>query len=666
MIKIPDYIFCFTKFVSFFGLDYEAPSDDNKNDKMVTVHKKTEEGDQKKAYIRKTKKNRIKDRRTFDAQTHLHSLYIDKTIELLTEKNELDKQDVVKAYFMMSEDLVRFLTSKNYYTIASDKRASWALLVFFYIPHIACIIGSHQKKFGLPDELIEHDFMFPYRDLKSGTVITPNKRFYKYCNYFMRYIDEKEGSSILKFLYYLDELNKKSTIPGFDKKRQILEEIAEVDLFKSKIPEVDILFYAVIVSGNIYNELKNSFGEIHALELFDYFKVCMGMQEQHLNDDFIDYSNRFKMYFSLYMSFFEMDCIRTLKLLNAANEPDYDLEEVEGSRDQFLTILLNNFDAFLHATNTETQNQLDEINIDGKKGVFRDYIYDELELDHENLISILMELEDIFTAYWELSWIALEEPYVAQLLQSLKTNKFYSNYEYEYLYYDALNEFAKNNFDSAQKKLLAIDKNFSDIRAGDTWHDIAVYLIILKLINSDTEVRFSHLNPLIKLWIEAQADQCFYQHYSDKPKEKSNQDYFDEIHLIMSDFNRIGYARYKDTPCIKYTPYQKLDNFIGDFYALDETINVDVAIGETLVKPTLESLMLGSKAKYGINSYFVVLFEFKAVHIFEPQNYKKAVSFYECSEMHSENISRLAQDEQKLKQIYEAIKEMSNHLPEKK
>jgi hypothetical protein len=34
--------------------------------------------------------------------------------------------------------------------------------------------------------------------------------------------------------------------------------------------------------------------------------------------------------------------------------------------------------------------------------------------------------------------------------------------------------------------------------------------------------------------------------------------------------------------------------------------------------------------------------------------------------MHSENISRLAQDEQKLKQIYEAIKEMSNHLPEKK
>jgi hypothetical protein len=134
----------------------------------------------------------------------------------------------------------------------------------------------------------------------------------------------------------------------------------------------------------------------------------------------------------------------------------------------------------------------------------------------------------------------------------------------------------------------------------------------------------------------------------------------------MSDFNRRGYARYKDTPCIKYTPYQKLDDFIGEFYELDEQINAGVKIGETALKTTLEELMFGSKAKYGINSYFVALFEFKAVDVFVPQNFKKAVSFYECSEMHSENISRLAQDEQKLKQIYEAIKEMSNHLPENK
>ena len=659
MIKIPEYIFCFTKFVSFFGLDYEAPSDDNKNDKMTAVHKETEEGDQNKAYIRKTKKNRIKDRRTFDAQTHLHSLYIDKTIELLTEKNELDKQDVVKAYFMMSEDLVRFLTSKNYYTIASDKRASWALLVFFYIPHIACIIGSHQKKFGLPDELIEHDFMFPYRDLKSGTVITPNKRLYDYFNNFTRSLTQTEQALIPEFLDYLNELKRKSTIPSFDKKRQILEEIAEVDLFKLKIPEVDILFYAVIVSGNIYNELKNSFGEIHALELFDYFKVCMGMQEQHLNDDFIDYSNRFKTYFSLYMSFFEMDCIRTLKLLNAANEPDYDLEEVEGSRDKFLTILLNNFDAFLHATNTQTQNQLDEINIDGKKGVFRDYIYDELDLDHENLISILMELEDIFTSYWKPSWGALDEANVLKLLQSLKANKFYENYKQEYLYYDALSDFAKNHFKLARKKLLALDKKISDSSSGDTWHDITVYLIILKLINSDSEVRFAHLNPLIKTWIEAQSDQSFYRYYLDKPNEKNNQNYFDEIHCIMSDFNRKGYARYEGKLCEKYTPYQKLDDFIGDFYAVDEQINAGAKIGETVVKPALEELMLGSKAKYGINSYFVALFEFKAVHIFEPQHFKTAVSFYESSGMQSKNIAKLAQDEQKLNSIYEAIKEMS-------
>jgi hypothetical protein len=172
------------------------------------------------------------------------------------------------------------------------------------------------------------------------------------------------------------------------------------------------------------------------------------------------------------------------------------------------------------------------------------------------------------------------------------------------------------------------------------------------------------LNPLIKLWIEAQADQCFYQHYSDKPKEKSNQDYFNEIHLIMSDFNRRGYARYKDIPRVTYTPYQKLDNFIGDFYALDGTINVGTAIGQALVKPVLEGLMLGSKPKYGINSYLVALYEFKAVDAFEPQNFKKAVAFYESSGMYSKNIAKLAQNEQKLKQIYETIKDMS-HLSEK-
>ena len=176
MIKIPDYIFCFTKFVSFLGLDYEEPSVENK---AKVVNEPKEKGD-KKSYTRITKKNRLKERRSFDAQGQLHSLYVDKALKLWTEKNEIDKQHVVKTYFMMSEDLVRFLTSKNYYTIATDKRASWALLVFFYIPHIACIMGSHQNKFGLPNDLIKKDFMFPYRDLNSGAIITPNKRFYKY------------------------------------------------------------------------------------------------------------------------------------------------------------------------------------------------------------------------------------------------------------------------------------------------------------------------------------------------------------------------------------------------------------------------------------------------------------------------------------------------------
>jgi hypothetical protein len=663
MIKIPDYIFCFTKFVSFLGLDYEEPSVENK---AKVVNEPKEKGD-KKSYTRITKKNRLKERRTFDAQALLHSLYVDKAVALWSKKNERKKQEAIKSYFIMSENIVRFLTSKNYYTIATDKRASWALLIFFYIPHIACIIGSHQNKFGLPQELIKHDFMFPYKDLQSGVVITPTKRFYNYCDYFMEYIgkDKKMEARTPKFCDYLIELNKNPIIPSLDKKRQILEEIEVVDLFKPKISEVDILFHAAIVSGNIYSELKKAFGETHALELFDYFKVCVEMREKHLKDKYIG-GDFFRDYISTYMNFYDIDSVYSLKLLNPKNEKEYDLSTVEDLRKDDLEVLFNHFDAFLHATNSKSKNQLDALNMDGEEGIFRDYSQNKLELAHENLISRLKELEDIFTSYWKPSWGALDEANVSKLLKSLKANKFYKNYEYEYLYYSALSDFAKNKFKLAQRKLLALDTTYSDCNAGDTWHDIAVHLIILKLINSDAEVRFNHLNPLIKLWIEAQSDQSFYRDYLKKPNEKNNQDYFDEIHRIMSDFNRRGYARYEDTPCIKYTPYQKLDDFIGEFYELDEQINAGAKIGEAVVKPVLDVLMLGSKPKYDINSYFVALFEFKAVDVFEPQNFKKAVSFYECSEMHSENISRFAQDEQKLKQIYEAIKEMSNHLPEKK
>ena len=44
MIKIPDYIFCVTKFVSFLGLDYEAPSIEKK---AKVVKEPKEKGDKK-------------------------------------------------------------------------------------------------------------------------------------------------------------------------------------------------------------------------------------------------------------------------------------------------------------------------------------------------------------------------------------------------------------------------------------------------------------------------------------------------------------------------------------------------------------------------------------------------------------------------------------------
>jgi len=97
MIKIPSYLECFARFVSFLGLDY---SEEEKT----------------------TDKFRTAELRDFNEQGDRYTnRYFPKILNLFAGEDK-EKRAAIKACLIMSESIARFLTSKNYYTISSNKR----------------------------------------------------------------------------------------------------------------------------------------------------------------------------------------------------------------------------------------------------------------------------------------------------------------------------------------------------------------------------------------------------------------------------------------------------------------------------------------------------------------------------------------------------------------
>ena len=643
---MPSFVECLWKYAIFLGFGYKAQLSD-------------EESNAQNGSMRKTEKNRIKVVKSIENQYFQYKAYLGETINLFTDSEQ--KKQSIEADFFISEILVRFLTSKNYYTIASEKRAIWALLVFFYIPHIACIFGVYKKQFGLPDALVKHGFMFPYIN-NDSKIKLPNNRLGNYLSFFEKEIKKtnKVDDGKINTLIGLLKRSDRNFVLSYDTKCKVCNEIKSVSYFDKYIYDVNILFHAAIVSGNINSELTKLFGQSNALELFRYFKVCMEMQDSYLNDEFTDYSSsRFNEYFTLYMNYHETSRECALNMLKNELIYDVNFEESEKNRDTLLNELFDNFDSFLHSTNVKTKDVLDFINIEGKEGIFRNYNSDILDLDHENLINILKDLECIFAC----GNIVLNETTVTNLLGRFKENSYYSNYEHDYLYYEALNYFARNNFKEAKDKLVSAQKMLGERSANDTSHDVATYLILSKL-QLISGVCLSHLNPLIKFLAEAQEDELFFPSYLERNEKWQKLHNIEKIISIIIDFNYFGYAHYVSFECVKYTPFKRLDDFIGDFYKRYDKITHRSQSEKSKIDKILKTLMLGINSKYKINSYLVQLFEFKAMEVFEPKNFNVILPFYDLSGMQSQNISRLTKDLQTLELIREIVKKLSTP-PEK-
>lgn len=210
MIKVPSYLDFLTKLVSFLGIDFDeekyAKNELRKADKKNKIIEESEDSDED---CRMTKKLRIKERQEFNSQVELYNKdYFPKIINLLSGNNEDNKRGIT--YFLnIIESLMRYLNDKNYYTIASNKRAMWGLFIFYYIPQFACMLSTYKNKYNIPKYLIDNDFMLPI--FKSNKIVTPTDRLKKYLKE-KGEVKVKNGYSLNSFTaIYLSELRGNKT-----------------------------------------------------------------------------------------------------------------------------------------------------------------------------------------------------------------------------------------------------------------------------------------------------------------------------------------------------------------------------------------------------------------------------------------------------------------------
>lgn len=714
----------------------------------------------------------------------------------------------------MSENICKFLNSKNYYTIAENERVMWGLLVFYYIPYIACIISLHKKIFNKPNELNilsllnDKNFMFPYKlNNDSNEIILSNKQLCKYLKKFKQIGDKVKGVQYEYLINYVRRSDLEVEIPSYDKKRSILIDIeniknkletldkkkrieknlTDIHITKDDINEVNAIFYTAIVSANIYKDLSKKFGDSKVLELFDYFMACLKVCDAFFNDVLEDsqFNNYFKNYIVLYWYNFRY----TLKMSNLKNNLPFDYCEKEQS-ELIENEIFRQFNVYLLATKNNEKNKIDHINIqDLTDGIFSCIAPVGLEVidkDLKDIVEILQNLHAHFGAK-----ILTQKNIAEDYLVKLKNHKLYSDFKIEYLFYDVLNDLASDKIDSCLEKIKENEKFLTHKTNGEYTRILSKYYVILMIIKNK-DITFRHLNKSINLLMEStQNEYNFIANLSNEEefiydlggvnitelglgispgfmdfesssladsmngiiqeslipghckindydrviknrkinklkerlkkrinilKKKNNfkknrvidqynpmmsqdkinkSNYLNCISELITQFNINGYSLYEKGECIKINPYQKVDDFLGDFYDIYESLNFSTEIFDNIlrvfydiyelldfdseifddylgyfyeihermsydsqrykVKKTLETLMLGSRAKYGIKKYLVVLYELTPIEVFDPVNFINIVLFYKDCKIDSENIFRLANDYNELILIYKFI-----------
>jgi hypothetical protein len=699
MVKIPSYLECYAKFVSYLGLDYSEKEKTTDKFRTAELRDFSEQGDRYTNH------------------------YFPKILNLFAGEDK-EKQAAIKVCLIMSESLARFLTSKNYYTIASNKRATWALLIFYYIPHLACLISFYKEEFGIPECLVESDFMLPYSE--AGKVVLPTERLKRYLNPIKKNIPtvkDTENNFLAKYLYKFD----KTVIPSYQTQQRIVNQLKNVIESDEKINEIGQIFRASIVSGRVYNELLDMFGEGYALALVEYFKKCLITSDRLIKEATLK-PNAFEHFFAFYVAYYRTETLYTVAELNRSVEfvlePFHNnsigYEELKDEREGYRERLFLEMNSFLYTTTSTTRDQLDEIDTDNlTNGILRFSILEEaesLDEDHEHIVSLVTKLEYIFSSPGRI----LRENEIDQIFHEIEHHKFYSIYEHEYWYYAGLSDLGRNEFEKALEKLKLARQKCMSITAGETQLNISKLMIVLRLI-TDNKVSYSHLNSEIKMMIDSEPEeslaifsvdmdqteppeqleifesleypelqelyklpplselreQCEKFRLSEQPKlqeqielielvggpdqpdkDRNKQIYLNKTLNLIKSFNTEDYCHYEGFDCVQYNPFQKLDALIGDIYLRYNSTEFYSESEETKMTNVIKSLMKGKNAKYPFEKNLITLFQYKAIDVFEILNFIKIQLICLDFEINAKNISNLADNPKMLKLISDTIKKL--------
>jgi hypothetical protein len=617
MIKIPTYIDCLAKAVSFLGLDYS----DEEN---------------------KTGKFRIKEQKTFFNQGKIYTeQYVPKILELFAGEDE-KKRKLIDLFLTVSESFIRFLNNQEFCSAVTNKKMMYELLIFCYIPNVAYFFSYYQKKFGISDCLIQKNFMLPI--LENGKVTTPTKRLKTFLNGTRKQIklDDIDGNIIAVLTTYILKLDD-NTATRYQTYEKIISKINEIpELKEFEKNEISLLFRSAIISERIYKELFKCFEDENLIIYFvDHFFNCFKASENLLNEK--NDSGDGNLHENFMRMFHENFCCELQKEKEKEKysiDNRYLLERLLVNRNEKILPIIHCFNSNLFES--ESMNNPDEAN--------------SAEFKHPHL-NILNLLGDLNIAIFR-SKNFLSEKEISHLFQEIKEDKFFELYQHRYLFCKAHCYLAENDFENALKLFKQTAAQCEKITAAPIQFKTAKKIITLKLLLNKKH-SFDHLNQYVKMIEDVHPEEFFNigENINGIPKEdKYRHDYLylGKMLKIITDFNSKGYARYEGIECVKINLFEKVEKFVKDFYELYDASHITES-EENRIEVVIKKLTTDRGAKYKISDNLVTLYSFKALDVFEPTSFTHIYQFCLDSKIESENITKLRNNRQTLNLIFSAL-----------
>lgn len=614
MIKIPTYIDCLAKVVSFLGLDYSEEEN-------------------------KTEKFRLKEQKTFFNQGKIYTeQYVTKILDLLAGEDKR-KRKSIDSFLTISESFIRFFNTKEYCSLATKEQAMWGLLFCCYIPAIAYFISCQKKFFGIHQDLIDSNFMLPF--LENGKVITPTKRLKILLNDVKKDIKSKSEIDVLET--YLSKV-RDDTTARYQTHEQIITYIINNSKSSSELDykKISLLFITAIVLERIYQELLKLFkDESIVLNLVEHFLICLKTSDDFLNQkevENIDILNVIRIYNRICE--FEHEIMKSQKSID-------DIGEFLIQRDEVRNRITMGYQLFL----IQAEVLGNDTSLCSSELFFRVH---PIEHPHKKIIYLI---ESVNYLLFRSKTISSNE--ISLLLKQIKEDKFFELYKHKFLFCKAHCHLAENDFENALKLFKETADECKKITASPIQFQTAKKIITLELL-LNKKYSFDHLNQYVKMMEDIEPEEFIYirEDINGIPKEAKDRhsySYLGKVLKIISDFNSNGYARYEGIECVKLNPFEKVEKFVKDFYELyDASQNTESE--ENRIKVIIKKLTTDRGAKYKIGDNLVTLYSFKVLDVFEPQSFTHIYQFCLDSKIESENIVKLRKDFQTLNFIFSALR----------